>query len=87
MPLPSIHSQLRAFFSFGVVLYGEKGRLLRWDRSGVIYTEAFEWAKQPDTLFEFFWRLNFLSQVDRGYDTTVTSVTNDDDGSRQLSRS
>ncbi|KAF8502581.1 hypothetical protein F5888DRAFT_1103862 [Russula emetica] len=72
------HSQFRVF-SFGVVLYGEKGRLLRWDRSGVIYTEAFEWAKQPDTLFEFFWRLNFLSPVDRGYDTTVTPVMDDDD--------
>jgi hypothetical protein len=72
------HSQFRVF-SFGVVLYGEKGRLLRWDRSGVIYTEAFEWAKQPDTLFEFFWRLNFLSPVDRGYDTTVTPVMDEDD--------
>ena len=72
------HSQFRVF-SFGVVLYGENGRLLRWDRSGVIYTEAFKWAKQPDTLFEFFWRLNFLSPVDRGYDTTVTSVMDNDE--------
>jgi hypothetical protein len=31
------HSQFRVF-SFGVFLFGEKGRLLRWDRSGVIYT-------------------------------------------------
>ena len=67
------HSQFR-IFSFGVVLYGQKGRLLRWDCSGVIYTEAFEWAEQPDTLFEFFWRLNFLSSVKRGYDTTITRV-------------
>src|SRR6266567_1794280 len=72
------HSQFRVF-SFGVVLYGEEGRLLRWDRSGVIYTEAFKWKEQPDTLFEFLWRLNFLSPVDRGYDTTVTPVMDDDD--------
>jgi hypothetical protein len=71
------HSQFRVF-SFGVVLYGQKGRLLRWDRSGVIYTEAFEWAEQPGTLFEFFWRLNFLSSVERGYDTTVTPVSDGD---------
>jgi hypothetical protein len=69
-------------FSFGVVLYGQKGRLLRWDRSGVIYTEAFEWAKKPDTLFEFIWRLNFLSPVDRSYDTTVAPVIKDDDKTR-----
>jgi hypothetical protein len=72
------HSQFRVF-SFGVFLFGEEGRLLRWDRSGVVYTEAFPWKMQPDTLCEFFWRLNFLSPVDRGYDTTVTPVMDDDD--------
>ncbi|KAH9960891.1 hypothetical protein BC827DRAFT_1376549 [Russula dissimulans] len=71
------HSQFRVF-TFAVVLFGDSGRLLRWDRSGIIYTESFNWANQPDTLFEFFWRLNFLSDVDRGYDTTVTSVTDDE---------
>ena len=70
-------SQFRVF-SFAVVLFGNTGRLLRWDRSGVIYTEAFNWANEPDTLFEFFWRLNFLSDVARGYDTTVTSVGEDE---------
>jgi hypothetical protein len=69
-------SQFRNF-SFAVVLFGDTGRLLRWDRSGVIYTELFNWQNQPDTLFEFFWRLNFLSDVERGYDTTVTSVDDD----------
>jgi hypothetical protein len=44
----------------------------------VIYTESFNWAIEPDTLFEFFWRLNFLSDVDRGYDTTVTLVEDDE---------
>ena len=72
------HSRFRVF-SFGVVLFGEMGRLLRWDHSGVVYTEAFKWKTQPDTLCEFFWRLNFLSPVDRGYDTTVTRVMADDD--------
>ncbi|KAH9953895.1 hypothetical protein BC827DRAFT_1379725 [Russula dissimulans] len=71
------HSQFRVF-SFAVILFGDSGRLLRWDRSGIIYSESFNWADQPDTLFEFFWRLNFLSDVDRGYDTTVTSVTDDE---------
>ncbi|KAH9992533.1 hypothetical protein BJV74DRAFT_771667, partial [Russula compacta] len=61
------------------------GRLLRWDRSGVIYSESFDWAKEPDTLFEFLWRLNFLSDVDRGYDTTVTSV-GDDEAEAALSK-
>ncbi len=49
-----------------------------WDRSGNVYIEAFQLRMRPDILCEFFWRLNFLSPVDRGYDTTVTPVMNDD---------
>ncbi|KAI0292369.1 hypothetical protein B0F90DRAFT_278101 [Multifurca ochricompacta] len=70
-------SQFRVF-SFSIFLFGEKGRLLRWDRSGVIYTESFEWLTQPDTLLEFIWRFNFLSDVERGHDTTVTPMTDDE---------
>jgi hypothetical protein len=78
----ALHQSQFRVFSFGVFLFGEKGRLLRWDRSGVVYTEAFQWKTQPDTLCEFFWRLNFLSPVDRGYDTTVTRVMDDDDDAK-----
>ncbi|KAH9000864.1 hypothetical protein EDB86DRAFT_2827764 [Lactarius hatsudake] len=74
----AIHRSQFRVFSFSVVLFGNTGRLLRWDRSGVIYTEPFNWYTQPDTLFEFLWRLNFLSDVKRGYDTTVTSVADDE---------
>ncbi|KAI0273356.1 hypothetical protein BC834DRAFT_204192 [Gloeopeniophorella convolvens] len=68
--------QFRAF-SFAVALFGSKARLLRWDRSGIIYTDLFEWV-DSDTLFEFFWRFDHLSDADRGYDTTVRSVTKDE---------
>jgi len=71
------HCQFRVF-SFSVVLFGESGRLLRWDRSGIAYTESFNWSPNHDTLFESLWRLNFLSDVDRGYDTTVTSARGDE---------
>jgi len=74
----ALHRSQFRVFSFAVVLFGDTGRLLRCDRSGVIYSESFDWANEPDTLFEFFWRLNFLSDVDRGYDTTVTSVEDDE---------
>ncbi|KAI0296764.1 hypothetical protein B0F90DRAFT_1939257 [Multifurca ochricompacta] len=70
-------SQFRVF-SFSIFLFGEKGRLLRWDRSGVIYTESFKWLTEPDTLLEFIWRFNFLSDIERGHDTTVASVTDDE---------
>ncbi|KAI0292350.1 kinase-like domain-containing protein [Multifurca ochricompacta] len=70
-------SQFRVF-SFSIFLFGEKGRLLRWDRSGVIYTESFDWLTQPETLLEFIWRFNFLSDIERGHDSTVTPVTDDE---------
>ncbi|KAI0291947.1 hypothetical protein B0F90DRAFT_304810 [Multifurca ochricompacta] len=70
----ALHRAQFRVFSFSVVLFGDTGRLFRWDRSGVIYTELFNWAAEPDTLFEFIWRFNFLSDVDRGFDTTITSV-------------
>ncbi|KAI0296767.1 hypothetical protein B0F90DRAFT_1018720 [Multifurca ochricompacta] len=70
-------SQFRVF-SFSIFLFGQKGRLLRWDHSGVIYTEPFDWLTEPDTLLEFIWRFNFLSDIERGYDTTVAPVTDNE---------
>ncbi|KAI9438425.1 hypothetical protein F5148DRAFT_1293949 [Russula earlei] len=68
-------------FSYSIILFGKaEGRLLRWDRSGAIYTEIFDWTKDPNTLSEFIWRLNSLTFAQRGYDTTVTSVLKNDKG-------
>lgn len=74
----AVHQSQFRVFSFSIVLFGNSGRLLRWDRSGIIYTESFNWAADHDTLFEFIWRLNFFSDVDRGFDTTVVSVEDDE---------
>ncbi len=74
----AIHRSQFRVFSFSIALFGKTGRLLRWDRSGIIFTKSFNWYEEQDTLFEFLWRLNYLSDVDRGYDTTVTSVPDDE---------
>src|SRR6267378_7143716 len=71
----AIHRSQFRVFSFSIALFGKTGRLLRWDRSGIIFTKSFNWYEEQDTLFEFLWRLNHLYHVDRGYDTTVTSVS------------
>ncbi|KAI0309001.1 hypothetical protein OF83DRAFT_1024807, partial [Amylostereum chailletii] len=47
-------SQHRVFI-FSFLLMGDYARLLRWDRSGVVVTERFNWKTDP-TLAEFFWR-------------------------------
>ncbi|KAI0247320.1 kinase-like domain-containing protein, partial [Lactifluus subvellereus] len=75
----ALHRSQFRVFSFSIALFGDTGRFLRWDRSGVIYTKPFKWAKGD--LLEFLWRFNHLSAVDRGYDTTVSSV---EDGEAEL---
>jgi Fungal protein kinase len=72
----ALHRSQFRVFSFSIALFGDAGRLLRWDRSGVIYTEPFKWA--DGDLFEFLWRFNHLSPVDRGHDTTITLAEDDE---------
>ncbi|KAI9429789.1 hypothetical protein F5148DRAFT_963446, partial [Russula earlei] len=77
----SIHRSQFRVFSYSIILFGKaEGQLLRWDRSGAIYTEIFNWAKDPNTLSKFIWRLNSLTFAQCGYDTTVTSVSKNDKG-------
>ena len=72
----AVHRYQFRVFSFSVAIFEDTARLLRWDRGGVIYTEPFKWA--DGDFFEFLWRFNHLSAVDRGYDTTVCSAEDDE---------
>lgn len=72
----ALHRSQSRVFSFSVVLFEDTARLVRWDRGGAIYTEAFKWA--DGDLFEFLWRFNHLSLTDRGYDNTVWSAEDDE---------
>ena len=72
----AVHRYQFRIFSFSVARFEDTVRLLRWDRGGVIYTEPFEWADEG--LFEFLWRFDHLSAVDRGYDTTVCPAEDDE---------
>ena len=72
----ALHRSQFRVFSFSIVIFGDTGGFLRWDRSGVIYTAPFKWAK--GNLFEFLWRFNHLSAVDRGHDTTVVPAEVDE---------
>ena len=51
-------------------------RLMRWDRSGIIYTEPSNLT--DGHLFEFLWRFNHLSPIDRGHDTTASPPDDDE---------
>ena len=72
----AVHRSQFRLFSFSIALFGENARLLRWDRSGVVYTAPFPW--KDGNLFEFLWRFNHLSGIDRGHDVTVSSADDDE---------
>lgn len=57
---------------FQLLLCGDYARLLRWDRSGAVVTERFNYIDKPELLAEFFWRFAHLSDVQRGWDPTAT---------------
>ncbi|KAI0310813.1 hypothetical protein OF83DRAFT_1032250, partial [Amylostereum chailletii] len=42
-------------FVFSVVIMEEEARLFRWDRSGAIFSERFNW-QTTSYLAEFLWR-------------------------------
>ncbi|RPD57738.1 hypothetical protein L227DRAFT_529943 [Lentinus tigrinus ALCF2SS1-6] len=62
---------------FSVVLLGDMARIVRWDRSGVVATEKFNYREEPSKLGRFFWRLCHMSAVQRGHDKTVEEVYTD----------
>jgi hypothetical protein len=61
-------------FCYSVLVVGGTARLLRWDRSGVIVSESFDYTVK-DHLHEFFWRFSHASYEKRGFDTTIRPAT------------
>ncbi|KAI0696575.1 hypothetical protein C8T65DRAFT_832771 [Cerioporus squamosus] len=64
--------QRTAIFTF--LVNGTEARVLRWERAGTIFTEAFDYVQDPDLLCEFLWRFFMLSGADQGLDPTATPL-------------
>jgi hypothetical protein len=63
---------------FCVLVCGRYARFIRWDRDGAVVTRRFNYIKEPHLLAGFFWRYNHLDRRRQGYDTSVSSVTQED---------
>ncbi|GJE92089.1 hypothetical protein PsYK624_082420 [Phanerochaete sordida] len=63
--------QHRVFF-FHLILVGRHARFLRWDRSGAIVSERFDYASSPELLCDFLWRFSHMDEAQQGWDTTVS---------------
>ncbi|KAH9922039.1 hypothetical protein B0H21DRAFT_766469, partial [Amylocystis lapponica] len=61
-------------FHFSVVILGTCARLIRWDRSGAIVSEKFDYKVEPRKLAEFLWRFSHSSLEQQGDDITATLV-------------
>ena len=59
---------------FTVIIIGSMARLVRWNRSGLVFTEKFDYKREPHKLGKFLWCFTRLSPSQRGHDSTVVPV-------------
>ncbi|KAI0628954.1 hypothetical protein C8Q77DRAFT_1066547 [Trametes polyzona] len=59
---------------FSLILFGTMARLARWDRAGVIFSESFDYVKDPTNIARFLWRYVRMTPEQQGHDTTATKV-------------
>ena len=62
---------------FMVFIVKEYARLIRWDRSGAVFTEPIKFNEKSH-LFDFFIRYDFSDREARGHDITVCPASSDD---------
>ncbi|KZT04459.1 uncharacterized protein LAESUDRAFT_682627 [Laetiporus sulphureus 93-53] len=59
---------------YSVLICGPTAYIMRWDRSGVIVTEGFNYIKEDELLADFLSSFVCMSPAQQGYDTTVEPV-------------
>ncbi|KAI0806739.1 hypothetical protein C8Q74DRAFT_1442726 [Fomes fomentarius] len=57
---------------------GRKMRVTRWDRSGTIFTESFNYIEHRDRLRDILWGFSLLGRDKQGLDDTATPLDKDD---------
>ena len=65
---------------FQLVLVNRWARFIRWDRSGAVVSERFDYIAHPQLLAEFLWRYSHLDEAARGWDRTVTAASKREKG-------
>ena len=63
---------------FTLLIMGRHARILRWDRSGMVATQKFDYVDNPELLARFLWRYARLSEEQRGHDSTAKRLLPDD---------
>ncbi|KAH9943836.1 hypothetical protein B0H21DRAFT_892590 [Amylocystis lapponica] len=87
-----IHSATEIFlrqhrcFVFSVIVFGTCARIIRWDRSGALVTERFDYKSEPRKICEFLWRFGRMSAARQGYDPSVVEVKETDPEYEQIQK-
>ncbi|THH26847.1 hypothetical protein EUX98_g7338 [Antrodiella citrinella] len=71
-------SRQHRVFLFSLFVYGDFMRIIRWDRSGALITDAIDYRRHPRVLAEFLYRYSHMTRAQRGWDTTVERATPED---------
>ncbi|PBK60223.1 hypothetical protein ARMSODRAFT_922372 [Armillaria solidipes] len=64
---------------FTILICGPFARFIRWDRSGAIVSERFDYTQEKTLIFNFYKRFAQLSPSQRGKDPTVSPLIDEDD--------
>lgn len=68
-------SRQHRLFVFLIYIFGSRCRIFRYDRAGSTASISFDYKLEPHILAEFLWRHSHSSDVQRGYDPTVSPAT------------
>ncbi|KAG5646473.1 hypothetical protein DXG03_003523 [Asterophora parasitica] len=71
-------SRQHRLFAFTVYIGDPYARFIRWDRSGAIVSEQFDYRTNSKPLIEFLWRFSHLDDAGRGRDTSVRLATTEE---------
>ncbi|KAJ7589507.1 hypothetical protein C8J56DRAFT_826732 [Mycena floridula] len=60
---------------FQLLICGNRARFIRWDHSGAVVSESFDYTKRSDFLVTFLYRFSRLNEAERGRDTRFMKVS------------
>ncbi|RXW25086.1 hypothetical protein EST38_g739 [Candolleomyces aberdarensis] len=71
---------------FTLLILGVQARIVRWDRAGVVFSEAFNYFDYPEKLGSFVWRYVHMTDAQRGHDSTVERILSTHDQHKLIER-
>ncbi|KAI0663917.1 hypothetical protein C8Q70DRAFT_905386, partial [Cubamyces menziesii] len=69
-----------------LLIFDEKARIIRWDRSGLVATKPFNYVQEPELLGRFIWRFARMSPEQRGHDPTATRISTTSAGYHMMTK-